>query len=405
LNGQLLYELEHSVRDLRKTDLKHLRLPGLALSLCLICAYSPASSAQERVNDSSLGPAPQNLGPDTIADMVDQVSPAVVNIVCMSAASRAQILRLQRGNQDYNRKLRRHLGLEGPTEPLGNQIQTKGAGVLVRPDGYILTCLHVVQNADDMSVTLKDGRKFQAKIVGRDGFVDLAVIKIEARGLPVVKFGDADRLRAGQWVFAIGNPYGYENSVSAGLVSGLRREARKYAPAFGARTGAITFIQTDVPLNEGSSGGPLFNLQGEVVGINSFIRADEHSGSHVQNIGFATPANLVRTVADQLIQKGSAAHPYLGIEMRDPSEATEGGALVTGVEVTKVKAPSPAASAGMQVGDLIVEIDATPVCTPNQVSRVVATHAIGEHITVKVKRAGADKTLSVKVENLPEEFD
>ena len=361
--------------------------------------------AQDSADSSKTHRTQQLLAADTIADLVDQVSPAVVNIVCTSAASRAQILRLQRGTQDPNRKLRRHLGLEGPSEEGGNQIQTSGAGVIIRPDGYVLTCLHVVQNADEIKVTLSDGRKFDARIIGKDGFVDLAVVKIDMPGLPVVKFGDANKLRVGQWVFAIGNPYGYESSVSAGLVSGLHREARKYAPAFGARTGAITFIQTDVPLNEGSSGGPLVNLQGEVIGINSFIRADERSGAHVQNIGFATPSNVVKKAGEELIQRGSAKHAYLGIEMRDPNEMPQGAGLVAGVEVTKVKVPSPANNAGMLVGDLIVAIDSVAVHNPTDVSRIVAAHIIGEHMAVSVKRLGQDKSLSVKVESLPEDSD
>lgn len=372
----------------------------LALAaLFLSPAYEQAALAQEGGARASS----QFLGPDTIADLVDQVAPSVVNIVSTSSISRDQVMRLkleQRGRDDSVRKMRRHFGMDAPSEAVGNQTRTTGAGVLIKSDGYILTSLHVVRTAEDIKVTLKDGRKFDAKVIGRDTFTDLAVLKIPAMGLPTAKFfGDQNKLRLGQFVIAIGNPYAYESSVSAGIISGLHREAKNFTPAFGARTGALTFIQTDVPLNPGSSGGPLINLQGEVVGINSFVR-DE-----AQNIGFAIPANTAEKIGEALMAKGSASHAYLGVEMRDPSEMPTGAALVHGVEVTKVTIPSPANSAGIEVGDLIMEMDSTPVETPKDVSRVVAGHSAGEQISIRLKRAGNDKSVSVKVENLPEDFD
>ena len=342
---------------------------------------------------------PQFMGPDTIADLVDMAAPAVVNIVCSSHITRDQVTRLkldQRGREDGVRKLRKHFGLDVPSDEIGNTIKTTGAGVLVRSDGFILTSLHVVKNAEEIKVTLKDKRSYDAKVIGRDSYTDLAVIKIEALGLPTVKFADADKLRLGQWVVAIGNPYAYENSVSAGLVSGLHREAKNFSEAFGARSGALTFIQTDVPLNPGSSGGPLLNMQGEVIGINSFVR-DE-----AQNIGFAIPSNTAKRIGDELMAKGAA---QLGVEMRDPSEMPEGAGVISGVEITKVKVPSPASNGGMQVGDLIVEMDSTIVHTPKDVSQVIANHSIGDRINVHIKRAGADKNINIKVENLPEELD
>ncbi|MBX9686020.1 MAG: trypsin-like peptidase domain-containing protein [Candidatus Obscuribacterales bacterium] len=375
----------------------------LFMILGLICAYSTnAVYSEENPASASSRLATQAFGPDTIADLVEQVSPSVVNIVSTSNLSREQLsrLRVERSQNDSVRKLRRHFGLDGQYgDESGNQLRTTGAGVVIRSDGYILTSLHVVRNADTVKVTLKDGRSFDAKIIGKDGFSDLSVIKIPVVGLAAAKFGDADKLRTGQWVFAIGNPYAYENSVSAGLVSGLHREAKNFTPAFGARTGALTFIQTDVPLNPGSSGGPLINMQGEVIGINSFIR-DE-----AQNIGFSIPSNLAKRYADELMQKGSAPHPYLGVEMRDPSEQAEGAGLVSGVEVTRVRVPSPANSAGMQVGDLILEMDSASVQTPKDVSDALAAHSIGDQISVKIKRAGQDRSLSVKVGSLPEDFD
>ena len=388
---------DHTVIKTRKASI------SLCLALCTLClssVYEPPAKAQEG-GSSQLGL--QTFGPDAIADLVDKVAPAVVNIVSTSSISRDAVMRLkleQRGREDSVRRMRKHFGIETPDEQVGNQTRTTGAGVLIRDNGYILTSLHVVRSAETVKVTLKDGRKFDAKIIGRDTFSDLAVLKIDAVGLPTVKFcTDTDKLRLGQWVIAIGNPYAYESSVTLGIISGLHREAKNFTPAFGARTGALTFIQTDVPLNPGSSGGPLVSLGGEVVGINSFVR-DE-----AQNIGFAIPSNTALRIGEELLAKGSAPHAYLGVEMRDPSEVPAGAALVRGVEVTKVKVPSPASSAGIEVGDLIVEMDTTQVETPKDVSRVVADHRAGDQISVKLKRAGADKSVSVRIENLPEDFD
>lgn len=340
----------------------------------------------------------QFLGPNTIPDLVEAVSPSVVNIVSTMPMSRDQATRLRdQRNADNARRIRRYFGMDG--DDVGNQVRTTGAGVIIRSDGFILTSLHVVRGADSIKVTLKDGRSYDATVIGRDTFSDLATIKISASGLPTVKFGNADKLRLGQWVMAIGNPYAYENSVSAGLVSGLGREAKAFTQAFGARTGALRFIQTDVPLNPGSSGGPLFNLQGEVVGINSFIR-DE-----AQNIGFAIPSNVARDVGEKLIKQGTVQHPYLGIEMRDPAEMPTGAGLTPGVEVTKVKVPSPASTGGIQVGDIIMSIESSQIREPSDVSNMVATRSIGEKLNIVIKRNGAEKSMVIKIENLPEELE
>ncbi|MBX9572878.1 MAG: trypsin-like peptidase domain-containing protein [Candidatus Obscuribacterales bacterium] len=354
----------------------------------------PAGTAAQ---SASAAHASQFLGPNTIPDLVDSVSPAVVNIVSTSPMTRDQATRIrEQRNADNARRIRRYFGMDG--DP-GNQVRTTGAGVIIRSDGFILTSLHVVRGADSVKVTLKDGRSFDASVIGRDTFSDLATIKINATGLQTVKFGNADKLRLGQWVMAIGNPYAYENSVSAGLISGLGREAKAFTQAFGARTGALRFIQTDVPLNPGSSGGPLFNLQGEVVGINSFIR-DE-----AQNIGFAIPSNVARDVGEKLIKQGTVQHPYLGIEMRDPAEMPSGAGLTPGVEVTKVKVPSPASSGGIEVGDIIMSIDTNQIREPSDVSNMVATRSVGEKLQITVKRNGSEKNLLIKIENLPEELE
>lgn len=364
---------------------------------------TPSTPVQREIRSplaSSAGSlAGQFLGPNTIADLVDRVSPAVVNIVSTAPMSREQAARMRTDNRSSDAKrIRRYFGMDSGDDP-GNQVRTTGAGILIRSEGFVLTSLHVVKGADEIRVTLKDGRSYPATVIGRDTFSDLAVIKINANGLDTVRFGNADSLRLGQWVVAIGNPFAYENSVSAGLVSGLHREAKAFTQAYGARTGALKFIQTDVPLNPGSSGGPLFNLEGDVIGINSFIR-DE-----AQNIGFAIPANVAKDVGEKLIRQGSVQHPYLGIEMRDPSEMPTGAGLTPGVEVTKVKIPSPASLGGLEVGDIIMSIDAAQVRVPSDVSSRVASHSIGEKLNLIIKRNGAEKNLVIKIESLPEEIE
>ena len=372
----------------------------LTVFICLaaLAIGAPCVAAPENA-DLRVG-ALTGFGADTISQLVEEVSPAVVNIVSMTSSGRDQLSRQhtdQRSKDESSRKTRRYFGVDPGVDESGNQMKVTGSGIVVRSDGYILTTLHVVQNATDIKVTLADRRTFLAKVAGKDGFTDLALIKIDATALQQAKFGDPERLRLGQWVIAIGNQFGLEHTVTCGLVSGLHREAKAFTPSFGARTGAVKFIQTDAPINPGSSGGPLLNLQGEVVGINSFIRDD------AQNIGFALPASLARDVAEKLLLSGAIARPYIGIEMRDPSESSSD--LEAGVEVTLVKPASPASGAGLEAGDLILEVDQKTVKTPDEVSKGVSGHSPGEKIVMKVKRNGAERILTIKAERLPESVE
>lgn len=362
-----------------------------ALCNTALCAF-PAGAQSESVTQTR---TVDFLGPNTIADLAVAAGPSVVNIVSTATAGRA--IRYKRGREEQSRRTRQYFGLDPDTDG-GSELKITGSGVVVRADGYILTSLHVVNSARDITVTLADGRTFEGKVIGRDNFTDLALLKIEATKLQEAKFGSANALRVGEWVVAIGNQFGLENTVTCGLVSGLAREAKAFTPSFGARTGAVRFIQTQTPINPGSSGGPLLNLKGEVVGINSFIRDD------AQNIGFAIPAHLAREVADKLMRSGTIQHPYIGIEMRDPAEiaSTE---TFEGVEVTSVKPSSPASLAGLETGDMIVEVDKSLVKSPTEVSQAVSSHSIGEKMTFKVKRRGADHTVVVRVDKLPEEVE
>lgn len=382
-------------------DLRVYRYFGnIALTVLSIVAMAGIQVASAEVNHTrTVGTLP-GFGPETIADLVDKVSPYVVNIIAFSGMSREDIARLraeQRLREDSTRKLRKHFGMDITPDDISNQIRISGSGVIVREDGYIITSLHVVQNARSIKVTLKNGKTYEAQLIGKDRFSDLALLKILADHLPVPPFAASETLRVGDWVLAIGNQFGLEHTVTLGLVSGLGREAKGFVHSFGARTGAVRYIQTDASINPGSSGGPLVNLKGEVVGINSFIRDD------AQNIGFAIPAELAYEIAQKLAGMGRIAYPYIGIEMREDIPAANSTEKKPGVEVTKIKLASPASSAGLEAGDIILQIDSLPVYKSDDVSKTVAQHAVGDTLQLKISRAGVERSIAVRIDQLPEE--
>ena len=361
-----------------------------------------ATFAQASSNGSGSGRwgAMQFIGPDTIADIATAAAPSVVNITANSNVSREQLSRMKTSGhgKDDSHKVRRYYGIDslpGGTDS-NDTLKVTGSGLIVRSNGYILTSLHVVENANSVTVTLQNGKSYEGTVTARDRFSDLAIVKIAAADLPVAKFGNPDQLRLGDWVVAIGNQFGLGHTVTHGLISGLEREAKGFEKSFGAKTGAVRFIQTDAPINPGSSGGPLLNLKGEVIGVNTFIRDD------AQNIGFAVPANIAREVADKLTSAGEIAHPYIGIVMREPLQQ---GKTPEGVEVTEVRFRSPAASAGIVPGDVIMEVDHRAVSNSDDISLSVAKRRIGDNIKMKVKHNGADKDLDVKVDRLPDDAD
>jgi serine protease Do len=371
-------------------------LRALSLSIISVIVMSAVAEPQQAYAESRWGG--MQFGPDTIADIAAEVAPAVVNLVASQTVARDSLGRLKeqtRNQADANKKIRRYYGIDAPRAPEPETLKVTGTGVIVSPDGYILTSLHVVENGGAVNVTCLDGRTFTANVVAKDRFSDLAVLKCaNASGLQTVKFANSDGLRPGDWVIAIGNPFGYGHTVTHGLISGLGREAKGFEKSFGARTGAVKFIQTDAPINFGSSGGPLVNLKGEVVGINTFIRDDAN------NIGFAIPSNVAKEVSDKLMKTGQIAHPYIGITMKD--QHLNPGA---GVEVAEVKFRSPAAMAGILPGDIIMVVDGNPAGKPEDISNSVSKHKVGELVHMKVQRNAVDKEFDVKIEPLPEEGD
>jgi len=360
-------------------------LSGFALAAALsLVALSPASA--------------QLRGLPDFAELVDQVGPSVVNIRTLEkVAARPRLGNGGPIDEDMLEFFRR-FGVPIPNIPrqpgprsnrpqLPEEEQPRGvgSGFILTPDGYIMTNAHVVDGADEVLVTLTDDREFKARIVGADKRTDVAVVKIEATGLPAVKVGDVSRLKVGEWVMAIGSPFGLKNTVTAGIVSARQRDTGDYLP----------LIQTDVAINPGNSGGPLINMRGEVVGINSQIYS--RSGGFM-GISFAIPMDEAIRVSDQLRSTGRVSRGRIGVQIDQVSkEVAEAiglgkpaGALVRGVE-----SGSPADKAGVEAGDIIVRFDGKPVERPNDLPRLVGNVKPGTRSSLTVLRRGSTKELSV----------
>lgn len=328
------------------------------------------------------------LGESTIADIAARAEPSVVNIDTRTSVVVA--------DTPYHSGL--PLGLFFGLEPqtlVPRRLESRGAGsgFIIRSDGYILTNNHVVDNWQEIRVTVKDQPPFAGKVVGRDAATDLALIKINAKNLPVATFGDSDKLRPGDWVIAIGSPLGLGKTVTLGIVSALGR-------SIGSLSQSLQLIQTDAAINPGNSGGPLLNIHGEVVGVNTAIRGD------AQNIGFAIPVSIAKDVARQLLDKGRVSHPYLGIYMQalDPRLARSLGYKpdTRGVVVVQLERTGPAALGGLRPADVVVELEGKPVSSSEEVQRCLSRHKPGDSVEFGILRDGIPLKLTVKIGELPE---
>jgi serine protease Do len=285
----------------------------------------------------------------------------------------------------------------GVPAPGGPQVERgEGSGFIVSADGYILTNAHVVARATNVTVRLTDRREFTGRVIGSDPRSDVAVLKIDARNLPIVKTGDSTRLRPGEWVIAIGAPFGLENSVTAGIVSAKSR-------ALGAENGIVPFIQTDVAVNPGNSGGPLFNLRGEVVGINSMIFSG--SGGY-QGVSFATPIDAALDVQRQLVKTGRVVRGRVGVAVQDiDAQLAESFNLdrPRGALVSAVEPGGPAATAGLQPGDIIVGAHGQKIELSSELPGIIANLRPGTRTTLDVLREGESRQLDVRVDELKDE--
>ena len=330
-------------------------------------------------------------------DLVDQVGPSVVNIRTLEkVAARSQ----QGGTPGEEEMLEffKRFGLPLPNTPRQTPKQNRpmpdeeqprgvGSGFILSSDGLIMTNAHVVEGADEVLVTLTDKREFKAKIIGADKRSDVAVVKIEATGLPAVKVGDVSRLRVGEWVMAIGSPFGLENTVTAGIVSAKQRDTGDYLP----------FIQTDVAINPGNSGGPLINMRGEVVGINSQIYS--RTGGSV-GISFAIPMDEAVRVSDQLRSSGRVSRGRIGVQIDQVSKEVGesiGLGKAMGAMVRSVEAGGPADKAGVEAGDIITKFDGKVIDKSSDLPRIVGATKPGARSTITVFRRGSTRDLNVTV--------
>ena len=340
--------------------------------------------------DSTTAPAPLSA-PVTgsqagFADLVTKVKPAVVNI-----ASDGK--KLGGGEQDQQQQMPQIPGMPGQNDQQDSQTKQHalGSGFIIDPAGYVVTNNHVIDGADKITVNLDDGSSYTAKLVGRDAKTDLALLKIEAgKPLPYVTFGDSGKARVGDWVIAVGNPFGLGGTVTAGIVSGHDRniDSGPYDD----------FLQIDAPINPGNSGGPLFNQSGQVIGIDSAIYSP--NGGSV-GIGFAIPSNLASDVVAQLRDKGTVARGWLGIQMQPMTEqlakAMGHGSKDDGVLVNEVQPDSPALAAKVMQGDIITAYNGTAIKSPRDLAMAVAKTPSGTTAKLTVWRNGHEQTLDVAI--------
>ena len=332
----------------------------------------------------------QAQGLPDFTDLVEKQGPSVVNVSTTSTARGSAQSPVPEDDPfyDFFRKF-------GPSQPRDQETRSLGSGFIVSADGYILTNAHVVDMADDVTVKLTDKREFKAKVIGADKRTDVAVLKIEATGLPTVKVGDPEKLRVGEWVLAIGSPFGFENTVTAGIVSAKGRSLpqENYVP----------FIQTDVAINPGNSGGPLFNLKGEVVGINSQIYS--RTGGFM-GLSFAIPIDVAMDVTHQLRTTGRVSRGRIGVVIQEVTkELAESFGLpkAAGALVNSVDKGTPADKAGIEASDVILKFDGKPIESSQDLPRIVAQTRPGSKVPVQIWHKGAQREVTVTVGEMPDE--
>jgi len=381
---------------------KSLLIAGLisGAASCALVSFVPVSWAAATT-------AP--ITPNTVADIAQVLAPSVVNIEVNQTVAQPQMsfpgmpFNMPFGNFEffYNGQRVNPNPNGGAIKPPGAQTQpnlpkiekhNSGSGFIIRADGYILTNSHVVRGASKIKVTLTDRRVLEGKVIGIDSFSDLAVVKIDATNLPVVKMGSSSNLRPGEFVIAIGNPLGFDHTVTFGIISAVGRTITDV-------NGNINFIQTDAAINPGNSGGPLLNLDGEVIGVNTAMQAN------AQNIGFTIPIDIAKGVVDDLIAHKKIVRPWLGIAMQEVDEvmAKSLGLPPTtkGVVIAQIIDGSPAQAAGLERGDVIEKIDGKDVATGKEVQEIVRSHKVSDTINFFILRNKIGKAISLNIGQYP----
>mgnify|MGYP002822066972 CR=1 FL=1 len=318
--------------------------------------------------------------PTTFADLAEEVSPAVVNIRTSQTVT---------GMPGMPPQLEEFFGM--PFGGRGGQEHKRegaGSGFVISTDGYIVTNNHVIDGMDEIFAVFKDGRDLKATVVGRDPKTDIALIKVEsATPLPAIALGDSDAIRPGDWVVAIGNPFGLESTVTLGIISNLNRNVSQ----LGISGKRLDLIQTDAAINPGNSGGPLLNADGEVVGINTLVRSGPGAG-----LGFAIPINRAQAIARELVKTGRVQHPMVGIGLSPVPAPSSGVAMPAGAVIRSVQPGGPADKAGLKVDDVIISVDGRTMKGPAAVVGAIESRGVGERLRITVRRGAEELTLEVR---------
>lgn len=369
----------------KRTFILNLSL-SLALGATLLGSLSTAPAQAD--SNSTLNA----LTPNSIADIAEKAAPAVVNIDTSPSLNSAS--KLFGRNLPPNTQIRlngRNMKIE---EILKRMDLGSGTGFVVRDDGYIVTNNHVVQDAGKIEVSFQNGKSYEANVVGTDSFSDLAVLKIDGKNLPTLDFGNSSKVRPGEFSIAIGSPMGFKHTVTFGIISAVGRDVRDI-------NGNINFIQTDAAINRGNSGGPLINMKGEVIGVNTAIITKQAA----QNIGFAIPADIARNVIDDLIKDKVVHRPWIGIAMVEVNEQiAESLNLPTdtkGVAVSEVFKNGPASLGGIMSKDVIVKMDTKSVQSPKEVRDFILSRKVDASIKVNLIREGKPLEISVQIGQYP----
>jgi serine protease Do len=345
----------------------------------------------EAISNRPLEPTPEDK--NFVVAVVEQVEPAVVQI---NTARTVQNQVPEAFNDPF---FRRYFGDRLPTQPEERVVRGIGSGFVIDSEGLILTNAHVVNNADEVTVTFPDGRSFQGKVLGEDTLTDVAVVKIPANNLQPIELGNSQQVQSGQWAIAIGNPLGLEKTVTVGVVSAIDR-------SIGAADGRVGFIQTDAAINPGNSGGPLLNARGQVIGVNTAIIGN------AQGIGFAIPIDTAQRIAQQIINTGKVEHPYIGVQIlpltpevrqkiNNSPNLNINVQADQGILVVDVASGSPADRAGIREGDVITQVNNQRVTTSDQLLRLIERNGIGNNLQLGLQRDGKTLQLTVRTAALP----
>ncbi|MGB7274342.1 MAG: HhoA/HhoB/HtrA family serine endopeptidase [Geitlerinemataceae cyanobacterium] len=399
LTSQLLQDRPHRSGRTAATYISLVLLgAGLTWGGTRLAATANAPAPREPISTNPIPPATQSIVPTNfVTDVVDRVGAAVVRIDTQRNVSNPI------AQQFDDPVFRQFFGNRVPQMP-DRQVQSgTGSGFILEAGGQIVTNAHVVDGADTVTVTLKDGRSMMGKVVGRDAVTDVAVVQIEAKDLPTVTLGDSDRLQPGEWAIAIGNPLGLDSTVTTGIISATGRSSSQV----GVPDKRVNFIQTDAAINPGNSGGPLLNQAGEAIGMNTAIIQG------AQGLGFAIPIDTVRQIAEQLVANGKVEHPYLGIQMvgltpeiqENINNNPSSGITVNedkGVLIVRVIADSPADRAGLRTGDAIQTINGQTVNQADEVQAIVNDIQVGNSVSLELRRDGKTMELNMRAGTLPD---